>query len=191
MDDILSSQLHPQAYKWKWQGEAYKMWSYYYAVFFPNQKTTSTHRPTIRKSYELLCAVLCGIKQLRLCFQWCCVTCLSDYIASYFNSLRPRRNGRNFPDNTFKCFFLNENAWISIKSSLKFVPKGLINNIPALVQIMAWRRPGHKPLSEPMMFSLPTHICVTQSQWLMGSNLTIFEQNPHIPVVLPYNDVAS
>ena len=35
--------------------------------------------------------------------------------------------------------------------SLKFVPKGLINNIPALVQIMAWRRPGANPLSEPMM----------------------------------------
>ena len=29
----------------------------------------------------------------------------------------------------------------SIKISLKFVPKGPINNIPALVQIMAWRRP--------------------------------------------------
>ena len=32
---------------------------------------------------------------------------------------------------------------------MKFVPKGPINNIPALVQIMAWRRPGDKPLSEP------------------------------------------
>ena len=29
--------------------------------------------------------------------------------------------------------------WISIKISLKFVPKGTINNILALVQIMAWR----------------------------------------------------
>ena len=37
----------------------------------------------------------------------------------------------------FKCIFLNENIWISIKISLKFVPKGPINNIPALVQIMA------------------------------------------------------
>ena len=46
-----------------------------------------------------------------------------------------------------------------IKISLKFVPKDRINNIPALVQIMAWRRPGDKPLSEPMMVSLPTHIC--------------------------------
>ena len=39
---------------------------------------------------------------------------------------------------------------ISIKISLKFVFKGPIDNIPALVQIMAWRRPGDKPLSEPM-----------------------------------------
>ena len=37
---------------------------------------------------------------------------------------------------------MNENARISINISLKFVPKGLINNIPALVQIMASRRPG-------------------------------------------------
>ena len=32
-----------------------------------------------------------------------------------------------------------------------FFPKGPINNIPALVQIMASRWPGNKPLSEPMM----------------------------------------
>ena len=49
---------------------------------------------------------------------------------------------------------------------MKFVPKGPINNIPALVQIMAWRRPGDKPLSEPIMVSLPTHICVTRHQWV-------------------------
>ena len=50
-----------------------------------------------------------------------------------FNTLRPRQNGRHFPDYIFKCIFLNENVWISINISLKFVPKGLINNIPALV----------------------------------------------------------
>ena len=44
------------------------------------------------------------------------------------------------------------------------VPKSPINNIPALVQIMAWRRPGDKPLSEPMMAHLLTHICVTRPQ---------------------------
>ena len=53
---------------------------------------------------------------------------------------------------------------VSIKISLKFVPKGQINNIPPLVQIMAWRRPGDKPLSEPRMESLLTHRCVTRSQ---------------------------
>ena len=50
----------------------------------------------------------------------------------------------------------------------KFVPKVRISNIPAFVQIMAWRLPGDKPLSEPMMISLLTHICVTRPQWVNG-----------------------
>ena len=83
-----------------------------------------------------------------------------------FNTLRPRQNGRHFADETFKRIFLNENVRISIEISLKFVLKGPIHNIPALVQIMAWRRPGDKPLSEPMLISLPTHICVTLPQWV-------------------------
>ena len=82
------------------------------------------------------------------------------------NTLRPRQNGRHFADDIFECIFLNENVWIPIKISTEFVPKGPINNIPALVQIMAWRRPGDKPLSEPMMVSLTTHICVTRPQWI-------------------------
>ena len=36
-------------------------------------------------------------------------------------------------DDTFKCKFVNENILISIKILRKFVPKGLINNMPALV----------------------------------------------------------
>ena len=81
------------------------------------------------------------------------------------NTLRPRQNGRRFADDTFKRIFLNENVRILIKISLKFVPKGPMNNSPALVQIMTWRRSGDKPLSEPMMVSLLTHICVTRPQW--------------------------
>ena len=50
--------------------------------------------------------------------------------ATTLNTLRPRQKGRH----------LNENAWILLKISLKFFPKVRINNIPALVQIMAWRR---------------------------------------------------
>ena len=36
---------------------------------------------------------------------------------------------------------------------------------------MAWRRPGDKPLSEPMMVRLPTHICVTRPQWVNNKAL--------------------
>ena len=82
------------------------------------------------------------------------------------NSSLLGQNGRHFADDTFKCILLNENIRITIKISLKFVPKGPINNIPALVQIMVWRRPGNKPFSEPMMVSLLTHICVTRPQWV-------------------------
>ena len=83
-----------------------------------------------------------------------------------FNTLRPRQNERHFADDIFKCIFVNENVWIWVKISLKSVSMGPINNIPALVQIMAWRRPGDRPLSEPMMVSLPTRICVTRPQWV-------------------------
>ena len=82
------------------------------------------------------------------------------------NSLRPRPNRRHVADSIFKCIFENENEWISPRISLKFIPKVRITNIPALVQIMAWRRPGDKPLSEPVMVSLLTHICVTRPQWV-------------------------
>ena len=48
----------------------------------------------------------------------------------------------------------------------KFVAKGPINNIPTLVPIMAWLRPGDKPLFKPMMVRLPTHTCVIRPQWV-------------------------
>ena len=82
------------------------------------------------------------------------------------NTLGPRQNGRHFPDDIFKWIFLNENVWISIHISLKFVPRGPINNMSTLVQVMAWRRLGDKPLSEPMMVRLLMHICVTRPQWV-------------------------
>ena len=91
--------------------------------------------------------------------------CEQEY-RCFLNTLRPRQNGRHFPDDIFKCIFLNENALMSFKNSLKFVPKGRINNIPVMVQMMAWRRPGDKPLSETMMVSLQTHTCVTRPQWV-------------------------
>ena len=60
-----------------------------------------------------------------------------------------------------KCIFLNENVWISIQISLNFVPRGSIDKIPALVQIMAptgrqwrivyWRIYGSFGLNELIM----------------------------------------
>ena len=61
------------------------------------------------------------------------------------HSLRPRQNERQFADDIFNYISLIENIWVTIKISLKFVPEGPINNIPTLVRIMAWRRPGDKP----------------------------------------------
>ena len=106
-------------------------------------------------------------------------TLLPQNVLIHLNTLRPRRNGQHFADDIFKHIFFNENVWILIKISLKFVRKGPVYNIPALVQIMAWRR----PLSEPMMDSLPTHICVTLPQWvnsLMPLKCKSFDSKMHL-----------
>ena len=90
------------------------------------------------------------------------VGCVAKQVT--INTWRPRQNGCHFADN----IFLNENVEFSIEISLKIVPEGPIDNIPALVQRMAWRQLGDKPLSEPMMVSLLMHICVTRPQWVDG-----------------------
>ena len=96
-----------------------------------------------------------------------------------FNTLRPRQNGRLFADDIFKCIFFNEIIWISITISLKFVSKGPINNIPALVQISSWN----------------------PSSWRTGNHLSYNVKLPwlHItrasaamvPTLLPLNILAS
>ena len=84
------------------------------------------------------------------------------------------KNGHSFADDTFKRIFLDENVRVSIRISLKFVLKGPSDNIPALVQIMAWCRSDNKPLSEPMMVNSLTHICVTRPQWVK------YQQNRYV-----------
>ena len=64
-----------------------------------------------------------------------------------------------------------QNICISIRMALKFVPMGPINNVRGLVQMMAWRLQGNRPLSEPMIVSLLTHICVTRLQWFKDISL--------------------
>ena len=98
---------------------------------------------------------------------------ISSNTLSAFNTLRPRQSGRHFADDIFKCIFLNENVWSAIEISVKFVPKGPINNIPALVQIMAWRRSDDKPLSEPMMVSSLTSFGLNELMPLLKHNLSM------------------
>ena len=54
-------------------------------------------------------------------------------VLSFANSSPPGQNGRHFADDIFGCIFMNEKFCILIKISLKFVPKGPIDNNPALV----------------------------------------------------------
>ena len=49
-----------------------------------------------------------------------------DPLVSFFNTLRPRQNGRHFADDNSICIFLHENFWISNKMSLKCVSLDLI-----------------------------------------------------------------
>ena len=57
-------------------------------------------------------------------------------------------------DDTFLCILLNENDRIPIQISRRFVPRSPIDNKPALVHVMAWRRTGGKPLSEPILIQI-------------------------------------
>ena len=68
-----------------------------------------------------------------------------------------------------RCIFLNETIWILIKISLNFAPMGKIDKISALVQIMAWHHLCDMQLSESMMVSLLTHICITRPLWVINT----------------------
>ena len=85
-------------------------------------------------------------------------------LAVLVNTLRPRQDGRHFPDDIF----------------IKFIPKGTINNIPALVQITSWCRPDDKPLSEQWWW-IYQRICVTRPQWVLRLSRLL-----HIPQTHPW-----
>ena len=94
-----------------------------------------------------------------------------EYNRHQINTLRSRKDGSYFVDDIFKSISWIKSICISIDILLKFVPKGPINHIPALVQIMAWCWPGDKPLFKPMMVRLQTHMCVTQ--WINSVDVAI------------------
>ena len=104
-----------------------------------------------------------------------------------FNPLRPRQNGRHFADDMFKCLFEYENVWIPIEISLKFVPNGSINNNLALLQIMAWRRPGDKPLSERWLVHWRIYASLGLNDQLFAKHSDQITSIIHIILVTNYN----
>ena len=79
--------------------------------------------------------------------------------------------GRDKMAAIFQTTFSNEISWMKMyEFRLRFhcslFLRFQINNTPALDQIMAWHRPSDKPLSEPMVVSSLTHICVDRPQWV-------------------------
>ena len=97
----------------------------------------------------------------------------ADYIANAALTHILTHWGRGELDAISQTTFLSAFCWMKmfefrIKFHWSLFPgfQLTINNIPTLVQVMAWCRPGDKPLSEPMMVSSLTHICVTRPQWV-------------------------
>ena len=76
---------------------------------------------------------------------------LQHYFFPWLTHLHLDKMAAILADDILKCIFLNEKFCILVRNSLKFVPKGPIDNKWALVQIMAWRRTGDKPIPGPMM----------------------------------------
>ena len=86
------------------------------------------------------------------------------------------QNGHHFADHIFRCIFMNEKFCILIKVSLKFVPKGSIENNPALAKIMTRHRIGDKPLSEPMLTFFTDAYMWQRGRWV---NILRPRQNGH------------
>ena len=96
----------------------------------------------------------------------------------YRNTLVPKQNGRHFLDDISKGIYWMKTHTFRLRFHWRLF-KNPINNIPALVQIMTWRRPGNKPLSEPMMVNVLTHICITRPQWVKNVNSKLYLTSSH------------
>ena len=53
------------------------------------------------------------------------------------NTPRPQQDGCQFANHILKCIFLNENVCSLIEMSLKFIPRGSVDNMSALIQVVA------------------------------------------------------
>ena len=91
--------------------------------------------------------------------------CTLNY-GPFCNTLRPKRNVCHFTDSILKCVFLDKTYEFRLRHHWSLFIRIQLTITPALVQIMAWRRPGNKPLSETFVVSSLAHICVAQPQWV-------------------------
>ena len=107
-------------------------------------------------SYRLECGAAWPVPNISRHFPDYILRCIFfiENVWISINTLRPIQSGRRFADDVFKCIFLMEMYEFCLKFHWSLFLRLPINNIPALVQIMAWRRSGDKPLSEPIMLSL-------------------------------------
>ena len=81
-----------------------------------------------------------------------------------FNTLRSRQNGIHFPDDIFKCIFMNNKFCILIPLLMRFAPKGQVINKSALVPVIAWHQPTKNSLITAVIFSEFAHlflVCIT------------------------------
>ena len=102
------------------------------------------------RSYQLLQMMLSGHQKL--------------YVIIH---LPPGQNGRHIADDLFKRIFWDQNIWFSNKISLKYFPWGVMNNMAALVHIMAWRPPGDIHYLNLCWLNSSTHICGTRGRWVI------------------------
>ena len=64
-------------------------------------------------------------------------SCAGPLCILHINSSPPGQNSRHLAEDISRCIFVNEKFCILIGISLKFIPKGLIDNKSALAQVMA------------------------------------------------------
>ena len=80
------------------------------------------------------------------------------------NSFPPRQNGYHFADDIFKRIFLNENVSVSIQFSVKFGPKGPLNQHWFRSWLVACSARSHY-LGQWCQISL-THKSSTRGRWV-------------------------
>ena len=107
-----------------------------------------------------------------------------------FDSLRLKQDDWHF--HFFKFIFLIENCYISTQISMMIVFNGQVNDMPSLVQIMAWHWTGTKPLSESMILFMhhlaslnwtnKIHPISHPPRWAMGCLLCIFLENINLVI---------